>query len=192
MRYEKGRKLATRNRIVEVAAKSFLKEGIDGVSIDRLMAKAGLTHGGFYAHFNSKEDLIHEALDYAITRMRAGLATAEGEGGLENLVRKYLGPMHRAEPERGCPFASLITELIRHNEPTRSILAKELEAYIDFIACHVGCSEESERRQKALQIFGVMMGMLQLARAAPDEAVANRILQAGREAALALSQSPQA
>jgi TetR/AcrR family transcriptional regulator, transcriptional repressor for nem operon len=192
MRYEKGHKATTRKRNIEVAAKCFLKEGIDSVGIDSLMAEAGLTHGGFYAHFKSKEELVHEALAYAIAQMRTRLAIADESGGLESLVRKYLGPLHRAESERGCAFASLMTELIRHNEPTRSILADELEVYVNLIASYIGNSEESVRRHKALQIFGVMIGTLQLARAVPDETAANRILQAGADAALALSGSPQA
>src|SRR5438270_10081972 len=108
MRYAKGHKSATRQRIVEVASQRFRKEGVAAVGVTGLMSDAGLTRGGFYAHFASKEALFREAVTSALDRMRLelGRVAADG-GGLEAILRTYLGSRYRDRPERGCAAALL-------------------------------------------------------------------------------------
>src|SRR2546423_1356238 len=121
MRYEKGHKDLTRARIVKTASRKFRKNGIEAVGIAGLMADAGLTHGGFYSHFDSKETLVREAVTRALDRSRDELtriADADG-GGIEKIIRTYLRPIHRDRPEHGCAAAALISELARHSQPTR-------------------------------------------------------------------------
>jgi TetR/AcrR family transcriptional repressor of nem operon len=122
MRFEKGHKQATRQRIVETAAAKFRKDGVEAVGIAGLMAEAGLTHGGFYAHFDSKEELVREAISAALdaTRARMDRAALKHEAGLEGIIRSYLRASHRDTPEQGCAIASLSSEIARHEYPTRA------------------------------------------------------------------------
>ncbi len=181
MRYEKGHKDVTRTRIVEVASKRFRKDGVEAVGVARLMADAGLTHGGFDAHFASKEDLVKEAVRDALDHTRAGLervARADG-GGIEALVRSYLASQHRDRPDRGCAAAALVAEIARHSHPTRAAFTEKIEALVDLIAEQLPAGDQRERRKAATGIFAVMMGTLQLARAAPDKSLSDQILESG-------------
>src|SRR5215207_9759147 len=105
MRYEKGRKEQTRKRIVDVASARFRARGIEATGVAGLMADAGLTHGGFYAHFRSKDDLAREAIAEAHAQSRetwtkeVQAAKERGEDGLETIVRRYLRTAHRDRPE---------------------------------------------------------------------------------------------
>ncbi len=161
MRYEKGHKDATRMRIVDAASKRFRKDGVEAIGVARLMADAGLTHGGFYAHFSSKEDLVKEAVRDALDHTRAGLErVARSEpGGIEALIRMYLAPQHRDRPERGCAAAALASEIARHSRPTREAFTEEIEALVNFIAEQLpGGDDQHERQKIAVAIFALMMG----------------------------------
>jgi TetR/AcrR family transcriptional regulator, transcriptional repressor for nem operon len=188
MRYAKGHKGATRKRIVEVASKRFRREGVAAVGVASLMSDAGLTRGGFYAHFGSKEELFREAVKSALDRMREELgraATADG-GGLEAILRVYLGLRYRDRPERGCAAASLAPEIARHSHSTRAAFTQEFDAIIEVIVQQLPAGDRGVRRQAAIAIFGMMMGTLQLARAVPNTNLSNQILESGIDAALIL------
>jgi AcrR family transcriptional regulator len=189
MRYEKGRKNATHTRIVDVASRRFRKEGVGSVGVARLMADAGLTHGGFYTHFASKEDLVREALIDALdqTRQELGLIACADGAGMEALVRTYLSPRHRDRPDRGCAAASLVSEIARLSRPTRVTFTERIEALIDLIAEQLTTADQRTRRKAAIGIFSVIMGALQLARAVADKNMSDQILQSGVNAALALA-----
>lgn len=189
MRYEKGHKNATRTRIVDAASKRFRKDGVEAVGVARLMADAGLTHGGFYAHFGSKEDLLREAVADALANTRARLERAAGAegGGIEALVRTYLAPQHRDRPDRGCAAASLASEIARHTHPTRVAFTVEIDALVNFIAEQLPEGEPHARRKTAIGIFSAMMGALQLARAVSDKSLSDQILESGVDAALGLA-----
>jgi TetR/AcrR family transcriptional regulator, transcriptional repressor for nem operon len=189
MRYEKGRKDATHKRIVNVASKRFRKDGIASVGVARLMADASLTHGGFYAHFNSKEDLVREALIDALDRTRGelGRVTCADGAGIEALVRTYLSPWHRDRPDHGCAAASLVSEVARLSRPTRVTFTERIEALINLIAEQLPMADQRARQKAAIGIFSMMMGALQLARAVADKNMSDQILQSGVEAALALA-----
>jgi TetR/AcrR family transcriptional regulator, transcriptional repressor for nem operon len=100
MRCEKGHKDTTRKHVVEVASKHFRKNGIEGASIKDLMGGAGLTHGGFYSHFDSKQQLLQQALTQAFTETRSALSKVGESDGIEGVIRQYLGQSHRDEAER--------------------------------------------------------------------------------------------
>jgi AcrR family transcriptional regulator len=192
MRYEKGHKDATRKRIIDVASRRFRKAGVEAVGIAGLMADAGLTHGGFYAHFGSKEELVREVIADALDRSRARLARIAAEGGgLEAIVRAYLTPPHRDGPEVGCAAAALASEIVRHPAETKAAFAGKVEALIELIAEHLEIDDPTVRRQTATAIFAGMMGTLQLARAMVDEGASEQILESGVEAALALARHPR-
>src|SRR5438128_752564 len=119
MRYEKGHREQTRKRVVNAASARFRAQGIEATGLASLMADAGLTHGGFYAHFRSKDDLVREAIVDAQARSRetwmneVQAAKERGGDGLEALVRWYLRAAHRDRPEAGCSVAALAPEVAR-------------------------------------------------------------------------------
>src|ERR1700675_1479731 len=110
MRYEKGHKDLTRQRIIEVASKRFREQGVAAVGLAGVMSDAGLTNGAFYAHFDSKEDLVREVLSHAGFRNKSSRAAEEGTG-LEGAIRDYLSVSHRDNPARGCPTSALVAEI---------------------------------------------------------------------------------
>jgi len=193
MRFDKGHKEQTRRRIVETAARRFRKEGVEAVGIAGLMADAGLTHGGFYAHFASKEELVRAALEEASAQSAARRATvieqaAPGLGPLEAMVRNYLRPAHRDAPEQGCAAAALIAEIARREPETRDDYAARLKELVaEFEAALPAEMEPEQKLHRAIGIFGVMLGTLQMSRAVTDPVISDKILESGIEAALALA-----
>ena len=192
MRYAKGHKDTTRKQILEVASRRFRREGVATVGVASLMADAGLTHGGFYSHFPSKEELTREAISTALEQGRTELTrAAEREpGGLEAIVRSYLDPRHRDRPERGCAAAADAAELARHPVKTRAAVAGQIQATIDLLATYLPGSDPEGNRERAAVIFGLMMGALQLARLTPDRALSDRILANAADGALRLGREP--
>src|SRR5918993_1990533 len=194
MRYEKGHKDQTRKRVVDVAAARFRAQGIGGTGVAGLMADAGLTHGGFYAHFKSKDDLVREAIAVAHARSRETwakevLAAKErGEDGLEVIVRRYLRTAHRDRPEAGCSIAALAQEVARNAPETRHVMAQAADEIVAIIASELPASVPDEKaRETAYAIFGLLIGTLQLARVTTDKALSESILQFGQDAALRLA-----
>jgi AcrR family transcriptional regulator len=190
MRYEKGHKEATRRRIVETASARFRQDGIEGVGVADLMAEAGLTHGGFYSHFSSKEDLVRAAMEEASGHSQARFKQRIEEGGLEAWIRGYLRTAHRDHPEKGCAVAALASELARHPRTTRQPMTERLADLRSDIETHLPESmAPAVKRARAVGIFATMVGALQMARAVDNPEMSEEILEAGIASALALAQS---
>jgi AcrR family transcriptional regulator len=188
MRFEKGHKAATRARIVEVASERFLKDGVAATGIATVMADAGLTHGGFYAHFSSKDELVGEAMQSAAARTKARLDRTASDATIEDRIKNYLRASHRDAAGRGCVAAALAAEIARLGDPTRKIFTEQLEAIFARLAAQLPSEiPDSERLPRAIGIFGTMMGTLQLARAADNPALSDKILESGVAAALRLA-----
>ena len=188
MRYEKGHKETTRRRIVETAAARFRKDGIEGVGLADLMAEAGLTHGGFYSHFSSKEDLVKAAMEEVAQQSRNTFTRRIEIGGLEAWIRHYLRTEHRDHPEKGCVMAALGNELHRHPEKSRACLTQRMHELIPQIESHIASiSDAKTRRQTAVGLFATLVGALQMARTATDPALSDEILEAGIATALSLA-----
>lgn len=190
MRYEKGHKKQTHDRIIQIASEKFRKNGIMPVGIANLMADAGLTHGGFYAHFKSKEALLDEALGAALEQMTDKLArVSQGRtDALEEILQVYLSKAHRDTPEMGCPVAALTPEVARQAASTRQVFSDKLRKLVGVIETQLHVNSEAARSKNAIAIFSLMIGALQLARAETDETRAETILQAAIEAASVLGQ----
>lgn len=190
MRYGKEHKEETHKKVVEAASRRFRKDGIEATGVVDLMADVGLTHGGFYAHFSSKETLVKEAIAAASAKSRARLlreidkAHAEGRDPLESIVRSYLTALHRDRPDRGCSVAALGSEIARHPRKTREAFTEGLEKTLDIIASTLPASVTTQRKDKAYAIFSTMIGALQLSRAVSDGAVSQSVIDAGIAAAI--------
>ncbi|HEY0257840.1 MAG TPA: TetR/AcrR family transcriptional regulator [Candidatus Methylacidiphilales bacterium] len=188
MRYEKGHKETTRRRIVETAAARFRKDGIEGVGLADLMAEAGLTHGGFYSHFSSKEDLVKAAMEEAACHSVQNFARRTEEGGLETWIRSYLRTGHRDHPEKGCVVATLAAELARHPKATRQAFTENLARVMTSVESHLPASMTSAlKRKTAVGVFATLVGAMQMARAVNDPRLSDEILEAGIISALALA-----
>jgi AcrR family transcriptional regulator len=189
VRYPKGHIDVTRKRILKTASRRFRKEGLERAGIADLMKAAGLTHGGFYFHFASKEDLVREAMNEAFEQSSSRYLRRGKHGQLEAIVRGYLAPATRDKPENGCAAAALIAEIARHPVSTRRAFMAKLDHLFELIGAQLPSGDANTRRRNAIGIFAVMMGTLQLARAEPDPTRSRQILKSGIDAALILGRS---
>jgi TetR/AcrR family transcriptional repressor of nem operon len=187
MRYSQGHKQATRQRILDAAGRRFKQDGIDGSGVATLMADAGLTNGAFYAHFESKEDLVANVLADQLRAQRESFdAQPSDRAGLEAFVRFYLAPEHRDQLADGCPSAALLDEIARRPSDTRNVFTDEVMGVIDDIASRLDPTDVEAARADALTVFGLMVGTLQLARALTDRRLSDQLLARGEETALKL------
>jgi TetR/AcrR family transcriptional repressor of nem operon len=193
MRYSKEHKQETHARIVRKASVRLREKGAHGIGVADLMKEAGLTHGGFYAHFDSREALVIEAFAYAMDRSmehwRKAAADMPPEKRLSTIIDSYLTTIHRDDPGRGCAVPSLGAEIARESLKTRKAFAGKLEEMIDMIADQIGDVPRKTARKQAAATLATMMGTLVLSRIAGNGEFSEEILAAGREAALARATS---
>jgi TetR/AcrR family transcriptional regulator, transcriptional repressor for nem operon len=187
MRYSQDHKQATRQRILEVAGRRFKQDGIDGSGVATLMADAGLTNGAFYAHFESKEDLVANVLADQLRAQRESFDDQPSDqAGLEAFVRSYLSPEHRDQFADGCPSAALLDEIARRPSNIRDVFTAEVMGVVGDIAARLDPTDIEAARADALTIFGLMVGTLQLSRALTDRDLSDQLLARGEETALRL------
>jgi TetR/AcrR family transcriptional regulator, transcriptional repressor for nem operon len=187
VRYGKQHKQATRRRIIQTAGRRFKRDGIDGAGIATLMADAGLTNGAFYAHFASKEELVATAVTDQLRAQRESLSVlAPGRAGVAQYVRAYLSVEHRDNPDDGCPSAALLDEIGRCPDAVKRAYTDGLLVVIDDIAARLAPDDPPLARAKALSVFAMMVGTLQLSRALADSQLADEVLDQGIHNALAL------
>jgi TetR/AcrR family transcriptional repressor of nem operon len=190
-RYGKEHKEATRRRIVESAGRRFKRDGIDGSGIAALMADAGLTNGAFYAHFDSKDDLIVAAIADQLRAQAERLrALPPGEAGVEKFVRWYLSAEHRDSPQDGCPSAALLDEIGRAQPTAKQAFTDGLLISNDELATRVAPRGPGSVDAQVLSAFALMVGTVQLSRAVADRKLADKILEQGIKNALALLSAP--
>jgi TetR/AcrR family transcriptional regulator, transcriptional repressor for nem operon len=187
VRYGRERKQVTRRRIIEAAGRRFKTDGIDGSGIAALMADVGLTNGAFYAHFDSKDDLVAAAVADQLRGQREDLgAAAPGPVGAEQFLREYLSIHHRDSPGNGCPSAALLDEIARGTDAARRAYTDGVLAVIDDVAARVAPDDPQSVRAQALSIYALMVGTLQLSRALVDEQLADTVLEQSIRSALTL------
>src|SRR5215469_12258725 len=153
MSWPKDHKLATRQRIVEAAAAAFRERGVADVGVAEIMRRAGLTHGGFYAHFDSKDDLLVAALNHAATQVTSMLETGvknrrPGPDQLANVALTYLSPPHLIHPESGCPVAALGPELARSSKKVKHALAAAIRTRLKNLSDLISSSVPLEKRKR--------------------------------------------
>ena len=185
MPWPKERKGETRQRIVQAAASAFRKRGIADVGIAGLMKRAGLTHGGFYRHFDSKDALVAAACGVAATEITAGLekAAAGQTPALRHAVvaKRYLWKAHRDAPATGCPLASMGSELARSDAPTREAATRGFEQLIRVWAGAAGTEPSDSVRAEAMVAACALVGALTMSRIVTDPRMSSQILEHMRE-----------
>ena len=188
MRYGSGHKEETRRKILDIAGQRFRKEGIEAVGVASLMADCGLTHGGFDAHFKSKDELVSAALENALCESGGRIFghAEKAEAPLAAYIRAYLSPHHRDAAEAGCTFAALSPEIARQDGPARTTVSGSLEPYLDRIGRLLPTTDPLSARRQATALFSLLMGSLQLARLTEDRDLSDSILEDGIAAALTL------
>ncbi|HEX7886615.1 MAG TPA: TetR/AcrR family transcriptional regulator [Phenylobacterium sp.] len=190
MRYEKGRKDASRRRIVEVAAERFRTDGIAASGITGIMSAAGLTNGAFSPHFQSKAELVGESLVAALEDLASQLGEALTTGGLEAALAHYLSPQHRDDAGTGCASAALLPEVARQPAEIRDLYTRHLVKLIGGMAERLPPGTQ-DPESVALGVYATIVGALQLARATRPGALSDRILAIGADAARTLIEARQ-
>jgi len=189
MRYSREHKQETHARIVRKASVRLREKGAHGIGVADLMKEAGLTHGGFYAHFDSRDALVIEAFVYAMDRSlehwRKLAEETSPEKRLVTIIETYLSPTHRDDPGHGCAITSLGAEIARESPKTRRAFAAKMDQLIELIADQIQDLPPKAARKQATSLLATMMGTLVLSRIAGSGEFADEVLQAGKEAALA-------
>ncbi|UJR78236.1 TetR/AcrR family transcriptional regulator [Sandaracinus amylolyticus] len=186
VRWKPGHKDSTRTRILETAGRLFRERGYAGIGVSDLMKSAGLTAGGFYSHFESKEALLSAVLmdGFAHTEhaLFAGLEGVEGAAFVRELTRRYLSREHRDHPEHGCVLPALAADVARHGDAPRHDLAGYLLELASRMQTKVPRSARSglSGKELALALTALCVGGIVLARAVDDAALSDAILRACR------------
>ena len=179
-RYDTEHKAQTRQRIVENAGRRLKRDGIDGSGVAALMSDAGLTNGAFYAHFESKDDLVANVVADQLRAQHANLGSLpEGRAALEEYVRDYLSPRHRDDPSTGCPSAALLDEIGRCDDAIRDSYTEGMQSIVDVVATHLSPNDPSAARTTALGLYTVLVATMQLARAVSDRELSDDLLESG-------------
>lgn len=187
MPYSKEHKARTRERIVRAAARAFRAQGLGGVGIPQVMGQAGLTHGGFYAHFTSKDELAAEACTASAAEsierlVRKAARTSPGDA-VRTIIARYLSVPHRDDPASGCMIASLAGEVAHGPAVVRAAFTQGLMDYAAQLGAYLpadAMGNADQQTDEALVLLAGMAGALQLARAVDDPQVSERILDAAR------------
>jgi TetR/AcrR family transcriptional repressor of nem operon len=182
MRVTREQAAANRQRIVEAASALFRKHGFDGVGVDDITKAAGLTHGGFYGHFKSKDDLAAEACAHEGVDPWLSWMDAAPHQRLDGLVRSYLTTRHRDNRSNGCLFAALGSEVVRQPKAVRHAFTKRLRSKIDTLVRALPGRSAAARREKALATMAGLVGALTLSRAVDDSTLADEILDVAARA----------
>jgi TetR/AcrR family transcriptional repressor of nem operon len=178
MGHSKADKARTHARIVEIAATRLRERGLEGIGVADLMKEAGLTVGGFYKHFASRDDLVAEAVAACFAQARAatGREAEKLAPTLAGVVDWYLTPAHRDRPGSGCAFAALAPDIARADARTRALATADIGATLDRLAALAASADAGAARGQAILTYSALVGALSLARAASDDALSREIL----------------
>jgi TetR/AcrR family transcriptional repressor of nem operon len=181
MRYEPEHKNRTRDRIVRNAARKFRAEGLSGAGVASVMKASGLTVGGFYKHFRSKDELLVEAIAQGFSdsseRIRSSLQKVPHEDRWKELVRLYLSTEHCDRPDTGCPIAALATDIARAKPSVRKRITGLMKAWVEFMPG----ATAAQRERNFFVIFSAMAGAVSIARILPKAAERQEVLAGMRD-----------
>ena len=184
MRHSKAEKAKTHERIVAIASKRLREEGLAGIGIADLMKEAGLTVGGFYKHFSSRDALVAEAVGSALELWKRQVDAAASGGPsvtYESLVDEYLSEAHRDHPGAGCPVGALAGDLARSDKRTRALVSRKIRDNIELLATLIRNTNKTDRgggaRSQAVLTYCALVGAIGMARAVSDEELSREILK---------------
>jgi TetR/AcrR family transcriptional repressor of nem operon len=180
MGYSKAQKARTHKRIVAIASKRFLEKGLAGFGIADLMKEAGLTVGGFYKHFDSRDELVAEALRSAFGDWQRRVDAAASGGPpvyFAELVDDYLSDVHRKNPGMGCAFSALAPEIARSDKRTRTLTSEQVQNDLELLVGLLPGKDKRAARSRAILAFSALVGAMSLARAVSDELLSREILK---------------
>ncbi len=184
MRYSDSHKEETRKKVLRAAAAAVRAKGPDGVGVAEIMAEAGLTHGGFYAHFKSKEALVAAAIEEAFGQSRRRFArmteAMTSDEALAAFVDAYVSTEHRNNPQRGCPISTLTNDLPRQGPLVRAAFDAGVAGLIARLEAWLPEQDSVARRSLASSLMAEMAGAVALSRAVSDESLAEQLLEASR------------
>ncbi|MFV8800587.1 TetR/AcrR family transcriptional regulator [Yersinia sp. LJYL362] len=189
-RVSKQQMALNREAIVETSSQLFRARGLNGVSVNDLMAAVGLTHGGFYGHFASKDELAaiasRKALDDSSTRWQE-ISSQADQNNLRTLVELYLSPIHRDHAENGCAITALASDVARENDdnPVCKVYLSGVKSMLARVESVSNIEDAEQRRQHALAQFAMLSGALMLARATTGDKLSDEFLDAAKKALLA-------
>lgn len=185
MKVSKEKMAEHREKIIASAAKRFRERGFEGIGVAELMKEAGLTHGAFYGHFASKEELVELAMERAFRDSNAKwekvIAEAEGDP-LQALGEFYLSLRHWKNAGTGCIFPSLGGEITRQPTRVQNAVTEGLQRFLGLLGGAIRGQTEETRRRKAIAAYASMVGGMVLARSTKDPALSAEILEAVSEA----------
>jgi len=185
MRYSTEHKQETRERIVRAASRHFRRRGGKGVAIADLMSKLDLTHGGFYKHFNSKEELlakaIAQAFDETESRFTEAVSKAKPGTELKTLIESYLSLEHCANPGEGCPMAALASEIGRLPRSVRTETDRAIKRRVKRTARFLPGATEKERERNCMALLSGLIGTVNVARALVDPEARRTVLEASKD-----------
>lgn len=189
MRYPRCHRETTRARIVQEAARQFRARGFVATGIDAVMGAAGLTSGGFYAHFASKESLFKETIEASFAVAEESwvnwLKGVEGAEWVQQFVRRYLSEQHRDAPSQGCPMPSLAPEVSRAGKAPRDVFEKHVCSLVGLLESKLGRRSRTNR-EHVIALVALCVGGIALARAVRNGALSDSILEACRGVAARL------
>lgn len=172
-------KAASHDRILDIAAARIRRDGVDSLSVSELMQDAGLTHGGFYRHFPSREQLVAEATERALGQGSAGAVAAArlgGKRGYTALVDGYLSTLHRDHPEAGCAVACITEDVARASGAARAAYTHQVREYIAMLAGLIDGPDGRADQREAVLTLGALVGAVSMARAVDDPELSQQIL----------------
>lgn len=175
MKTSKANVEANREKLLEAASEGFRRHGFDGVKVADVMQAAGLSHGGFYTYFDSKDDLMAKACAASLKRQAGRLKAATGDPKteLKAYITRYLSTKTRDEPGQACMFPTLAADAARQSEPVRQVFSEGVGDYLDALAV---VSDPGEGRENAITLLSTLVGAMVLARAVENESLSDEIL----------------
>jgi len=183
MGYSKSDKAETHTRIVRVAAKRFRERGLEGIGVADVMKEAGVTVGGFYKHFGSRDELVVEALAAAFTDLDVW---EEHTPDMAHLLQNYLTEAHRDAPGTGCAMGALLGDMTRGSKSARALYTERVKRSLAFFSALLPSSQRSDKRRRVLLVLSALLGALNLSRAVSDPNLSREILHGVREELIGL------
>ena len=183
MGYSKSDKAETHTRIVRVAAKRFRERGLEGIGVADVMKEAGVTVGGFYKHFGSRDELVVEALATAFKDLDLW---EEHTPDMAHLLQNYLTEAHRDAPGAGCAMGALLGDMTRGSKSARALYTERVKRTLAFLSALLPSSQRPDKRRRALLILSALLGALNLSRAVSDPNFSREILHRVREELIGL------